>query len=360
MRPLRPADPDLRHADDRRPAGVVLAVVVGALLAAAFLDAPRLLADSEAKPLGAPRDRWLSVWEPVDAVASAVGIAAAHDAADTVLGRAETPTITIVASPTTATTVDPSDPSASTVPLAMPGESTTTTAPATTTTTEAVPPTVRPATASEPLDVLILGDSTVRTVGQAGQRWFVESGVAVVRLDERPATGLSRPDFFDWPSHVAAVAAADPPELVVAMFGANDAQSFMHEDRAVSYGSDEWIAVYRARVAAVMDLFIAADPDVVVVWVGQPVMRSDDFDGRMRLLNSIYAEEAAARPRVAFFDSRPVLANANDAYRSTGPGVDGTERTLRESDGIHLTVAGGELLFAAVAAELEAELGFGG
>ena len=37
MRPLRPADPDLRHADDRRPAGVVLAVVVGALLAAAML-----------------------------------------------------------------------------------------------------------------------------------------------------------------------------------------------------------------------------------------------------------------------------------------------------------------------------------
>ncbi len=359
MRRFRPADPDRRHDDDRRPAGVVLAIMVGALVAAAVLDAPRLLADSEAKPLGAARDRWLSVWEPVDAVASAIGIAAAHDAVDTALGRSDAPTVTIVASPTTTAEPGADGGSVSTVPLGVPGGSTTTTAPATTTTTAPTPPTVRPADAADPLDVLILGDSTVRTVGQAGQRWFVDSGVATVRLDERPATGLSRPDFFDWPSHVAAIAAADPPELVVAMFGANDAQSFMHEDRAVSYGSDEWIAVYRARVAAVMDLFIAADPDVVIVWVGQPVMRSDDFDARMQLLNSIYAEEAAARPRVEFFDARPVLANANDAYRASGPGIDGTERTLRESDGIHLTVAGGELLFAAVAAELQADLGFG-
>jgi lysophospholipase L1-like esterase len=73
-------------------------------------------------------------------------------------------------------------------------------------------------------------------------------------------------------------------------------------------------------------------------------MRDAGFDERMGVLDTIYEEEAAARPWVRFLDSRPVLSPDGGGYQATT--ADGT--SLRQGDGIHLDRGGADLLAEAI------------
>ena len=44
------------------------------------------------------------------------------------------------------------------------------------------------------------------------------------------ASGLTRPDYYDWPAALAADLEATDPEVVVAVFGVNDAQGIVLPD----------------------------------------------------------------------------------------------------------------------------------
>ena len=88
--------------------------------------------------------------------------------------------------------------------------------------------------------------------------------------------------------------------------------------------------------------------DRMVVWVGQPPMRADDFGARMAALNQIYAAEAADRPWVTFVDLAAVVGGPDGAYADTGTDPAGAPVELRQPDGIHLTPAAGDLIAAHV------------
>ena len=61
-------------------------------------------------------------------------------------------------------------------------------------------------------------------VGEALVRVAGETGVMAPTLDARVSTGLTRPDYFDWPAHLVNIVETQAPEVMVVMFGANDAQ----------------------------------------------------------------------------------------------------------------------------------------
>ena len=86
----------------------------------------------------------------------------------------------------------------------------------------------------------------------------------------------------------------------------------------------EWQAEYRRRVGTTMDLVRAEGRRII--WVGQPRMRSSEFDERMGILDDIYESEAKKRPWIHFLDSRPVLADEDGGYSAYLPGADGQPR----------------------------------
>jgi hypothetical protein len=170
----------------------------------------------------------------------------------------------------------------------------------------------------------------------------------------RYSSGLTRPDYFDWFAAAASAIATDTPEVVVVMFGANDAQGIQTAAGPAGFGTEAWIAEYRARVAAMMDLLAAGGR--TVYWIGQPIMRSESFAERMALLDTIYREEAARRPDwVRFVDTWSLMADAEGNYAAYLPGADGSPVLVRRSDGIHLTEAGAERIAESVLAMIGAD-----
>ena len=179
----------------------------------------------------------------------------------------------------------------------------------------------------------------------------VDSGVVAPTLDYRISTGLSRPDYFDWPAHVVEELPTLEPEVVVAMFGANDAQGLILDGSAVPYGTPAWRAEYARRAGLLMDLLV--DRGRPVLWIGQPPMRNESYDAKRKGLNAIYRAEARRRPAVTFVDSAAILGAEDGGFTPHLPSSGGATLS-RQADGIHLSRAGGDHLAGAVMAEIRA------
>ena len=315
-----------------QPAGRVLVIGLLALVLAALLNADGLAEMATRQPVGWKRDVALVGVTPFCTLGRVTRLTdarrAIRDATDKTTRACDdhrSGADSFVAPPTT--TTDPSP--------------TGTTAPAV---TRRVP------TAADPLRIWLGGDSTTIELASATEQSVASS--PEVDLTTRPevSSGLTRPDFFDWPAYFAEDVLPTDPEVVVVMFGANDSQAVEVDGTVRRPSSPEWQAEYRRRVGVVMDQL--RGDGRLVVWVGQPHMRDDGFDRRMGVLDEIYAEGADSRPWVTFLDSRPVLSPDQDGYQ----GIDADGTSLRQSDGIHLDLGGAALLADAILDVVDTEV----
>lgn len=337
------------------PAGKVLLGGLLGLAVAILLNSEALLSDARQKPFGRSRDVSTAIWEPVEGVASALGLTAPRRWADEALGRD---------ADDEASRVDTADgdqgaPSRSVLDddgvqrIDLSGGAATVgdtesdvTAPETGTGTDTGSGTTAPQTfptPEDPLELWIVGDSMVQFFGDTLAAMANDTGVVDAVAESKLSSGLSRPDFYDWPARLAELLADEDPDALVIMYGGNDAQGLQTADGVVYPFSEGWRAEYGNRVGAVMDL-VTEGSGRRVLWVGQPIMRSGDFDAKMQELNAIYEQEASKRPGVTYVDTRPLFQNADGGFDRYLPDENGDLVDVRLSDGIHLSTAGGRWL----------------
>ena len=91
-------------------------------------------------------------------------------------------------------------------------------------------------TPASPLRVLIVGDSVGLDLGQPLVNALGGFGDVTTYLDGRIDTGLSRPDYFNWPAELNVDLANQQPQLVVVMIGANDAQGLVTQNGSIRFG----------------------------------------------------------------------------------------------------------------------------
>jgi uncharacterized protein len=199
-------------------------------------------------------------------------------------------------------------------------------------------------TADEPLRVWIGGDSMWERPGPRLVSALAATAVVAPDLEFHYSTGLTRPDVLDWPTYASAEIARHDPELVLFSVGANDSQPLADAGVVHQPGSDGFVAVYEARTRELMTRLAADGREVW--WVGLPIMRSDTYDARMRLLDDIHARVAAEVDGVTHVPTRALFADADGRYVETLPDPDGVPRSMRLRDGIHLSDAGAARLAA--------------
>jgi uncharacterized protein len=200
--------------------------------------------------------------------------------------------------------------------------------------------------AANPLRVLILGDSLGIDMGGPLQNDLANTGVVQATLDARESTGLTRPDYFNWPAELQSDLGTARPQVVVVMIGANDPQDFPGPPD-VPYSSPQWNVLYAARVAAFMHL--AQSNGATVLWVGMPPMQRAQLSSEMADIDAIDQKQAAlCTPPVDFISSTTLLGTAQGAYAPFITNGSGQVVNVRTPDGIHLTPAGGEVLSQAV------------
>lgn len=192
----------------------------------------------------------------------------------------------------------------------------------------------------DPLQMYVGGDSISRDLGEGLAR-VTPPALVRIDLDPRPATGLSRPDFFDWAQHLAGVLTESRPDVIVVLFGANDFQNVEYEGEILDRFGGEWLDLYRRRVDRIMTLL--GQPGTQTVWVGQPPVREPRLSGGLARMNAVYADVAADHPQVTYVDTWDLFSDSGGGYVDEIDGV-----RLRREDGVHLTIDGGNRLAEAV------------
>lgn len=180
----------------------------------------------------------------------------------------------------------------------------------------------------------------------------------VVKRFGKSATGLARPDFFDWIEAGPPQTQAFLPDAVITMFGGNDAQALrLGTDRKaewIRWGKQDWEPTYRARIRDFADR--VAPVGTRLFWIGMPVMRPKKLNARVQYLNTVYREEMDQRAQSDFIDIWPVLSDAKGRYTDRVK-MGNRRRLARAGDGVHLTVRGAHHLVDAVAPQVAAILG---
>ena len=202
----------------------------------------------------------------------------------------------------------------------------------------------------EPRRVLIVGSSLAATGLGAVLEDKLDANPQIVAYRKgKSASGLSRPDFYDWFDQGKRQVEFRKPELVIVIMGANDGQDLppWKGDKRVRWGSEEWPEAYRDRVddflASVRTPVEGLDP-ANVLWVGLPKVPSPSLERELTLIRGLHQEQVAALGDAGFYvDTTPHLVDANGVLLKTAK-VRGKQRELRSEDGVHFTMSGCEYL----------------
>jgi hypothetical protein len=297
-----------------------------------LLFAPTLQHNAQVSPVGVRRTVALHILAPIAATSRALQLSHIVSETDSLTGR----TGNRPGDGAAVTVLGPQGPHGP-PPQARPRRG----GPTPTTTPTTVPDITHPS-AAHPLRVLIVGDSLGIDMGGPLQNDLSTTGVATATLDARESTGLTRPDYFNWPLELQGDIKSAMPQVVVIMLGANDPQDFPGPPD-VPFSAPEWSVLYAQRVATFMQ--IAQSGGATVIWVGMPPMQNPGLSGEMALIDDIDATEASKQsPPVDFISTWTLLGTAQGAYTAFITNAAGQVVNVRTPDGTHLTPDGGEVL----------------
>jgi len=340
------SSPDVRL---RAPWQHVLRICVAAFLVWLLLFAPTLQHNAQVSPVGTRRTVALDILGPIAATSRALQVSHLVSWADEATGR---------------TGNRPGNGALTTIGprrhrgghhVKPPPDGHSTGPPSTVSHPGGAPDITHPS-AANPLRVLILGDSLGIDMGGPLQNDLANTGVVQATLDARESTGLTRPDYFNWPAELESDLGTTRPQLVVIMMGANDPQDFPGPPD-VPFTSPQWNVMYARRVADFMKL--AQSGGATVIWVGIPPMENPALSAKMSDVDAVDQQQAVARkPPVDFISSWTLLGTAQGAYAPFITNAAGQVINVRTPDGIHLTPAGGEVLSQAVLNLLRGSLHF--
>ncbi|MGH8986225.1 MAG: DUF459 domain-containing protein [Acidimicrobiia bacterium] len=303
-------------------AGHVIVVGIVALMLGSLLNAPGIEKTAESQPVGWRRDVSRFFAEPLADVSRFVHTDRPREWLQNALGRKGDDDINVsLPSPTT-----------------LPAQATTTTV-------------VTAFAPDDPLKIWVGGDSLSVVPGQSVLANFPGASEGVIQsvapeVDGQVATGLARPEVFNWPEHLKAETGRLDPDVVVLTLGSNDDQALTNAPGTGTVGQGEgeaWVAEYRRRIGGLMDQLVSEGRTLVLI--GIPIVRDAGRAAEYEVINTIFKEEAAKRKdRVLFVDTYPLFKDADGNYADYLPNDAGELVRYREGDGIHLTRAGGDLV----------------
>jgi hypothetical protein len=167
------------------------------------------------------------------------------------------------------------------------------------------------------------------------------TGVVQPVFDSRVSSGLTNPEFFDWPQHATQEMTRLDPEIVVFIIGTNDWKTVQPQPTDAT-GDPAWKAHYAQLVNQMLD--VLTNGHRFVYWIGGPTIRDPSTDAGVRQIDDLARSVVDRRTDATFVDAYQLFSNPQGHYSADLAGPDGKVQRMRADDGIHFTPAGGDLL----------------
>jgi hypothetical protein len=215
---------------------------------------------------------------------------------------------------------------------------------------------------TRPVRLLVLGDSIAMTLGMglsvdARQEYGVSvTDDATVGCDLDPqlqvftsdAAGPATPGCDNWRGLWPFLVAGQRPQVVALGLGRWEVTDHLLDGRWVHIGEPAWNQHLTADLQSAITILHSFGAKVVLFTMpyldpsarqpdGQPY--SENTPARVRAYNALVRQVAATRPGVVSVIDLNRMLSPSGVYSASLSGVD-----VRSSDGIHISVDGGELL----------------
>lgn len=198
--------------------------------------------------------------------------------------------------------------------------------------------------------IMLLGDSLMEDLGPAMHRSLRHRKGLHFILTAKYSTGLTRPEYFNWPENMENAVAATHPDIIVFFIGANDGMPIKKDGRTVYPNSGEaWRSAYRTKMVELFE--IGRRYKCEMIWIGLPPMGSR--------YARILAETAQAQrdgcdeQGIRFVDTVPILGDENGQFRTYMTDSQGKAVRLRTKDKEHLSPIGNKLVIEQLLPVLE-------
>ena len=202
--------------------------------------------------------------------------------------------------------------------------------------------------------VLLIGSSSMKgVIGMALEDAFEPwPSVEVIKVAQS-ATGLARPDYFDWVKKARELSKTHQPDVVVCNLGPNDGQSLREGKDWHYWGTDRWRELYLERVAQIIETF----PDAHFIWLGPPAMKKENTSMRQALLSLFIRSVVRSYPNATFVDLFAMTSNSRGEYINTIVNPNGKTVKARSGDGVHFKFPAARAFARRVIAEAIPALG---
>ena len=195
---------------------------------------------------------------------------------------------------------------------------------------------------------LMIGDSMMRLLGHEMEKAFKKADVQPAIAFSSLGSGLVRPSAFDWTAKIDELLDAHHPKTVFVAIGTNDRQAIELPGGGIVKYEDAnlWRETYCKCIGGVMDQRIKGGV-TRIVWMLLPDMNDNATQEHAQLVNTIVREQAADESRkdvVTLLDLGPILSKRPGKFTRYMMSPTGQMLTVRDPDGVHLSVDGGKLV----------------
>lgn len=204
-----------------------------------------------------------------------------------------------------------------------------------------------------PVRVLLTGDSLMEGLGPQMKRELAGYGNLELIPIGKKSTGLSRPDFYNWPQVMKEHLEKDRPQIVIMWVGTNDPQNIYGMTGLGEPCSKAWQRAYWGKIREMIAL--VRQYKATFILMGPPVMKEEELDGQLAVINRLM-EWTCRKAGVRYLDTRPLLADRQGRFQQSGPMPDGRTAVLRTRDAVHITADGNMLVMRALLPYLSASL----
>lgn len=193
-----------------------------------------------------------------------------------------------------------------------------------------------------PINVGVFGDSFGDGIWAGLYNEFRDVESFTVHRFTKQSTGFTRYKSLNLFNEASSQLGAQPVDLAVVSFGANDTWDIWEEGQLMPYMSADWQRLIGDRVRAYVEQL--EDNGATVVWVGLPSMRKTKFNEQVMQMNE-FNKGLMCDLKVPFIDTLPKSLDDDGNYTEMlQKGGEGAPIRARAEDGIHMTMTGYRIL----------------
>lgn len=195
--------------------------------------------------------------------------------------------------------------------------------------------------AAMPIRILLTGDSLMEALGPQMQKAMAGyENITLIPIGKR-STGLSRPDFYNWPKVLEENLQQHRPHIVVMWIGTNDPQGIYGKTGLGEPCSGEWLKAYTYKLMEIAGL--CQKYRARLIFMGPPVMDEEPLNTQLLKITDIM-RRTCRHYKLGFIDTRPLLADRQGKYMHRATMPDGRVKDIRWKDRVHITGDGNILI----------------